>query len=406
MSAVHLTYPRCAGLDVHKKTVATCVITPEGQEVRTFGTMTKDLLALSDWLAQHRVTHVAMESTGVYWKPVWNVLEGGFELVLANAQHIKAVPGRKTDVRDCEWIADLLRHGLLRPSFVPDRPQRELRDLTRYRVSLVYQRTAEVNRLQKVLEDANVKLASVATDIMGLSAQAMLQELVSGNTDTTAIAELAKGRLRKKIPELEQALTGRFADHHRFLVTCHLSLIDNFDELIAEVEAEIEERVRPFEEKVKQLDTLPGINRIAAQAILAEIGTDMCRFQTHAHLSSWAKMCPGMNESAGKRKSSRTGKGNRWLKRMLVQCARAAAHTKDSYLAAQYRRLAARRGENRAAVAVAHTILVIVYYVLQRGCTYLDLGGNYFDQRDREDTIRSAIRRLERLGLTVTVQAA
>jgi transposase len=302
-------------------------------------------------------------------------------------------------------VADLLRHGLLRPSFVPDRPQRELRELTRYRASLVQGRTTEVNRLQKTLEGANIKLTSVATDIMGVSAQAMLRELLEGNTDTAAIAELAKGRLRKKLSELEQALTGQMRSHHRFMVARQLGHIDSLDELIAEVDAEIEERMRPFDEEIQLLDTIPGINRLAAQGILAEIGTDMTRFRTHAHFSSWAKLCPGNNESAGKRKSSRTGKGNPWLRRLVVQVARAAARKKDSYLSAQYRRIAARRGANRAAIAVAHSILIIIYYLLQRRCTYSELGGNYFDERDREATVRSLTSRLENLGYKVTKAA-
>ncbi len=405
MGAVQIQHSRCAGLDVHKKSIAACVITPEHEETRTFGTMTKDILALSDWLSQHQVTHVAMESTGVYWKPVWNILEGNFELVLANAQHIKGLPGHKTDVKDCEWIADLLRHGLIRPSFVPDKTQRELRELTRYRVSLVQEHTREVNRLQHTLEGGNIKLAAVATDIMGKSAQAILGELLAGNADTKAMAGLAKGRMRTKIPQLREALVGRFGPHQRFLVARQLAHIDYLDEAIAEVTAEIEERMRPFEDAVAILDTIPGIDRVAAQCILAEIGIDMSRFRTHAHFSSWAKLCPGNNESAGKRKSSRIGHGNRWLRRLMVQVARAAARTKDTYFAAQYHRLKARHGANRAAISVAHSILITIYYLLQRRCTYSELGGNYFDERDREATVRSLTRRLERLGYKVTEAA-
>lgn len=406
MGAVHLVYPRCAGLDVHKRGVTACVITPEGEEVRSFGTMTKDLRALSDWLAEHGVTHVGMESSGSYWKPVWNLLEGRFEVLLANAQHIKAVPGRKTDVRDCEWIADLLRHGLLPRSFVPDRPQRELRELTRYRVTLVQTRSAEVNRLQKVLEGANIKLASVASDIMGVSAQAMLRELLAGNTNVVALAALAKGKLREKRPALEQALAGSFQGHQRFMVAHLLAHIDSLDHLMAEVDAEIDERLRPGEEAVSLLDSIPGVNRVAAQAILAEIGTDMSRFPTHGHCASWAKLCPGNYQSAGKRKSGRTGRGNRWLRRILVQVARAAAHTKNTYFATQYHRVAARRGKNRAAIAVAHSILITIYYMLLRGSSYHDLGGDYFDERDREDAIRRLTRRAERLGYQVTPNVA
>ena len=362
MGAVEVRNPYCAGLDVHKRTVVACVITPEGEETRTFGTMTKDLIALSDWLSQRQVTHAAMESTGVYWKPVWNILEGNFELLLANARHIKAVPGRKTDVRDCEWIADLLRHGLVPSSFVPDRPQRELRELTRYRVSLVQEKSREVNRLQHTLEGGNIKLASVATDVMGKSGREILEALLADKADPGVLTEMAKGRLRTKLPALREALAGRFGPHQRFLVARHLAHIDYLDEAIAEVMAEIEERMRPFEEEVAILDTIPGINSVAAQGILAETGIDMSRFRTHAHFASWAKMCPGNNESAGKRKSASIGQGNRWLRRFLVQAAHAASRTKDTYLSAQYRRLAAHRGGNRAAIAVAHSILIIIYY--------------------------------------------
>ena len=402
MSAIQVNYERCAGLDVHKRTVVACVLTPEGEQVRTFGTMTKDLLALGDWLSERQVTHVAMESTGVYWHPIWNVLEGTLELVLANARHIKAVPGRKTDVKDCAWIAELLRHGLLQPSFVPLRPERQLRELTRYRATLVQQRTAEVNRLQKTLESANIKLAAVASDIMGVSAQAMLAELLAGNTDVATIANLARGRLRDKLPQLEQALVGRFDEHHRFMVAAYLAHIEYLDTAITAAEARIDERLLPCEQAVAQLDTIPGISRVAAQALLAELGTDMSRFPSVWHLASWAKVCPGNHESAGKRTSGSAGKGPRWLRRVLIECARAASLTKNTYLAAQYRRIAARRGKNRAALAVAHTILGIIYYILQRGTTYQELGGNYFDERDREAAIRSALARLARLGVKVT----
>lgn len=405
MAVIDVAHPRCAGLDVHKKSIAACVITPEGQETRTFGAMTNDLLALADWLAEHQVTQVAMESTGVYWKPVWNILEGPFELVLANAQHIKAVPGRKTDVRDCEWIADLLRHGLVPRSFVPDRPQRELRELVRYRGSLVQDRHREINRLQHVLEGGNIKLAAVATDIMGKSGREMLAALLGDAASPDAMAELARGRMRAKLPQLREALTGRCEAHQRFLVAQQLAHIDYLDEAIGQVSAEIEERLRPLEEECALLDSIPGVDRIVAQGMLAEMGADMSRFPTHGHLASWARVCPSNNESAGKRRSTHIGHGNRWLRRLLVQAARAAARTKDTYLAADYRRIAARRGENRAAIAVAHSILVIAYHLLHRRCTYQDLGGNYFDEREREATARRLTSRLEHLGYTVTKAA-
>ena len=406
---MEIVYERCCGLDVHKKSVVACLIVPgptgsPRKHVRTFGTMTADVLELSDWLMSAAVTHVAMESTGVYWKPMWNLLEGSFELVLANARHIKAVPGRKTDVRDCEWIADLLRHGLLRGSFVPDRDQRELRELTRYRTSLVRERTAEANRLQKTLEGANIKLAAVATDILGVSGRAMLAVLVDGAPDTAAMADLARGRLREKIPQLEHALAGRFGSHQRFMVAQQLAHLDVLDAAIARVSTEVAERVRADEPAIARLDTIPGVGRYVAEALVAEIGTDMTRFPGAHHLASWAGMCPGNNESAGKRRSGNTRKGSPWLPSLLMQAAHAAARKRGTYLAALYRRLAARRGKSRAAVAVGHAILVIAYHLLQRGTDYQDLGPWYFEQRDRDAEQRHLVHRLERLGYTVSLE--
>jgi transposase len=402
-------YERCCGLDIHKKTVVACLIAPgpDGtpvKEIRTFGTMTDELLALADWLAAAGCTHVAMESTGVYWKPVWDLLEGGFELVLANARHIKAVPGRKTDVRDCEWIADLLRHGLLPASFVPDREQRELRELTRYRTALIRERAAEVNRLQKTLEGANIKLGAVATSVVGASGRQMLEALVAGETDAAALAELAKGRLRDKLPDLERALTGRVGAHQRFLVAAQLAHVDFLDAALERVSAEIRERLRPLGAAVARLDTIPGVGERTAEVILAEIGADMGRFPTARHLASWAGMCPGNHESAGKRTSGRTRRGSRWLRSALIEAAQAAARTKDTYLAAQYRRLAARRGKKKAAVAVGHTILALAYYLLTRERTYHDLGVAYFDERDRQALERRLVRRLEGLGYKVAIE--
>jgi transposase len=407
--AMEVIYERCCGLDIHKRTVVACLITPgpagaAQKAIRTFGTMTKDLLALADWLAGAGCTHVAMESTGVYWRPIYNLLEERFRLVLANAHHIKAVPGRKTDVRDCEWIADLLRHGLLRASFVPARPQRELRELTRYRTTLVQERTAAVNRLQKTLEGANIKLAAVATDIMGVSGRQILRTLIAGEREPAALAELAKGALRRKIPQLQEALDGRLGPHQRFLIAEQLAQVDFLDESIARVSAEIAERLAPEQEALARLDTIPGIGPWLAEALVSEIGTDMTRFASAAHLASWAGMCPGNNESAGKRKSGKTRKGSPWLRTLLVQAAHAAARTKDTYLAAQYRRLAARRGKHKAAVAVGHTILVIVYQLLRRGTDYQELGPRYFDQHDRQAVERRLIRRLEALGNKVTLE--
>jgi transposase len=409
-----VVYERCCGLDVHKRTVVACVVTSQAgggprKETRSFGTMTADLLALADWLEQHGVTHVAMESTGVFWKPVWNLLEDRFALLLVNAQHIKAVPGRKTDVRDCEWLADLLRHGLLRASFVPDRrrlrsEQRELRELTRYRTSLVRERSTAVNRLQQTLEGANIKLASVATDIMGASGRQMLAALIAGTMDPAMIAELAQKRLREKLPALTQALTGRVGDHQRFLLAQQLAHVEYLDETIAHLSAEIARRLRPCEAEVERLDTIPGVGRWTAEILLAELGTDMTRFPSARHLASWAGMCPGNNESAGKRKSGRTRKGDPWLRTALVEAAQAAGRTKRSYLGAQYRRLAARRGAKRAAVAVGHSILGIVYHLLTRETVYEDLGVHYFDTRQRRTVERRLVRRLEALGYKVALE--
>ena len=406
-----VVYERCCGLDVHKKSVVACLLISRSggkplRAVRTFGTMTEDLLALADWLTETGCTHVAMESTGVSWKPIWNLLEDGFELLLINPRDSKAVPGRKTDVTDAEWIADLLRHGLLRGSYVPDRPQRELRELTRYRTSLVRERTAEANRLQKTLEGANIKLASVATDILGTSGRAMLQALVAGATDAAALAHLAKGRLREKIPDLERALTGQFTPHQRFMVATHLAHIDFLEAAIAQVSTEIAERLRPCAEAVARLDTIPGVGPYLAEALIAEIGTEMSRFPTSGHLASWAGMCPGNHESAGKRRHGRTRKGSPWLRALLVQAAHAGARKKDTSVGAQYRRLAARRGRSRAAVAVGHTILMIAYHLLRDGTDYHDLGPRYFDERDRRAAERRLVHRLESLGSTVSLQPA
>ena len=406
---MEVVYERCCGLDVHKQTVVACLLVPgpSGRtkpEVRTFGTMTDDLLALGDWLAEAGCTHVAMESTGVYWKPVWNLLEGQFELLLVNAQHIKAVPGRKTDVQDSEWIADLLRHGLLRASFVPDREQRELRELTRYRASLVRERSREVNRLQKTLEGANIKLAAVATDILGKSGHDILTDLAAGQTDAAALADRARGKLRSKLPELERALIGRFGDHQRFLVARQLGHIDYLDEVIAELSTQIAERLRPFEDELERLDAITGVGRYTAEVIVAEIGTDMTRFPTDRHLASWAALCPGNHESAGKRQSGKTRKGNRWLRTALVEAATGAGRSRNTYLSAQYHRLAARRGKKKAAVAVAHSILIDAYHLLKEGSTFRDLGGDYFDRRDQDALERRLVQRLEALGNKVNLQ--
>ena len=393
---------------MHKKSVVACLIVAgaDGEpkkEIRTFGTMTEDLLELSDWLAAAGCTHVAMESTGVYWKPIYNLLEAAFMPLLVNARHIKTVPGRKTDVKDCEWIAELLRHGLLRGSFVPERAQRELRELTRYRTALVRERAAEVNRLQKTLEGANIKLASVATDIMGKSGRQMLKALIAGSTDTSAMAQLAKGKLRAKIPQLERALRGCCAAHQHFLIAQQLAHIDFLEETIERLSTEVAERVSPSEEAIERLETIPGVGRRTAEAMLAEIGSEMSRFPTAGHLASWAGMCPGNNESGGKRRSGKTNKGNPWLRAALVEAAQAAGRTRNTYLSAQYRRLTSRRGKKRAAVAVGHTILVIAYHLLEHSCSYEELGSDYFDKRDRQAVERRLVRRLEGLGYKVSL---
>jgi transposase len=409
--SIDVLYERCAGLDLHKRSVTACRLTPgaDGQvskEICTFATMTADLLALGDWLAAGGVTHVAMESTGVYWKPIWNLFEERFTLVLVNAAHVKVVPGRKRDVGDAQWLAELLRHGLLRPSFVPDRPARELRELTRYRSALVHERTAEVNRLQKTLEGANLKLASVVSDITGVSARAMLGELVAGAADAAALADLAQGQLRRKLPELERALTGRMSAHQRFMLAQHLGHIDALDAQIATVGEEIAERLRPFESELTILDSIPGIGRWSAEVILAEIGTDMGRFPTAGHLASWAGMCPGHDESAGKRRSGTTRKGSPWLRVTLTEAAYAAGRSKDPYLAGRYHRLIARKGKKKAAVAVGRTILELCHHLLSTGQFY-------DDQRARAHLTpvplteeQRLVRQLQKLGHRVILEPA
>jgi transposase len=408
---MRIVYERCAGLDVHKKSVVACRIIPDGQggwsiEIRTFGTMLEDLLALADWLRAGGVTHVALESTGVYWKPVFNILEGAFEVILVNARHIKFVPGRKTDVKDAQWIADLLQHGLLSASFIPPAPQRELRELVRYRTHLIDERTREVNRVHKALEDANLKLASVATDIMGVSGREMLTAIIAGKDDPAALAQLAKGKLRPKIAELERALTGHVKDSHRLLLRLHLEHIDDLNAKITALQEEIAKLLLPFDQDdlLARLQTIPGVGQKVAQVIIAEIGTQMSRFKTANHLASWAGLVPGKNESAGRNRSAKINKANRYLKSILVEAAQAVGHKHDSHLAAQFHRLAARRGKKRAAVAVAHSILIIVYHIIRRGTVYTDLGANYFDERKADAVQHQLVNRLERLGFKVTLE--
>jgi transposase len=406
---MQVLYRCCCGLDVHAKTVVACLIKDGKQQTRTFSTMTDDLLALCDWLTESGCTHVAVESTGVYWKPIFNLLEGVLEVVLVNARHAKAVPGRKTDVRDCEWLADLLRHGLLRASFIPPSHIRELRELTRYRQTLVKEQTALANRVQKLIESANIKLGQVATDVLGVSGRLILRALADGETDATKLAEFARGRLRRKGVELRRSLEGRLTKSQRFVLSELLHRLDEVAAAILRVNERIETEVRecadPFVvEAVRLLQTIPGVGPRAAEAIVSEVGVDMSRFPSDAHLASWAGMCPGNHESAGKRLSGKTNKGSTYLRNALIQSAWAASHTKETYLAAQFRRLVRTKGQKRALVALGHSILVIAYHMMKRRADYEELGGDYFDRQSTEHLQRRLIRRLERLGLKVVVE--
>jgi len=406
---MEVVHARCAGLDVHQKTVVACRVYPDAaghmvKETASFETMTDSLVALREWLKQVSIAVVAMESTGVYWKPIYTILaEGGFEIVVVNAAHMKAVPGRKTDVKDAEWIADLLRHGLLKGSFIPSTQQQDVRELTRLRSSVVADRSRAVNRLQKILETANIKVASVVTDVTGASARAMLNALVQGSTDQVALAALAQGRLRDKTDLLERALGGRIRDVHRFLIADALGQIDYFDERIERLTQEIDRLLHPFEPTLTLLDTIPGVGRTVAQCILAEIGTDMSRFPDQHHLASWAGLVPGNKVSGGKRLSASIRKGSPALKRTLVQAAHAAIRTKHTFLNASYHRLAARRGKKRAIIAIARTILESAFFIIRDDVPYRELGPDFFDQRNRERTIRRLTQRLNRLGFDVTL---
>ena len=402
---------RCAGLDVHQATVVATVRTPGDGGARTvttqtFATTTTDLLVLREWLQACGVTQVALESTGVYWKPVYYVLEDAFTLLLINMQHLKHVPGRKSDVRDSEWIAHLLECGLLRASLVPPQPMRDLRDLTRYRKKQIRDRGTEVNRLHRILEDANLKLSTVVTDVMGVSGRAMLTALLEGTTDPALLAELARGRLRQKLPALREALRGRFRAHHAFLVTQVLSKIDFLEQLIETLTQQIDELLAPFESTLERLDTIPGVNRIGATTILAETTGDMRHFPTARHLCSWGGLCPGQNESAGKRRSGKTRNGSRFLRTGLVESALAASRANGTALQARYYRVKRHRGHKKAVVAVGHQILEIAYYIMRDGVTYHELGADYFDRRHRERVTRRHVRQLEALGYRVTIEEA
>lgn len=396
----------CCGLDVHKDEITACLISKRERIIKTFGTMTEDLLALLDWLLKADCMHVAMESTGVYWKPVYNILEAGGlqEILVVNARDVKAVPGRKTDITDAEWIADLYRHGLLRGSFIPDRAQRELRELVRYRRSLIEEHSREVNRIQKVLEGANIKLGSVATDVNGKSGRAIIEALIKGETSVEAMADLAKGRLRNKMDLLKKSLNGLIGPHQRMLLEAQRRHIDFLEEEIERLSKEIEARMRPFDEAIERLDEVPGLGRISAEQVLCVIGLDMSRFPSSKHIASWVGLCPGNNESAGKRKSGKTRHGNQMVKTTLIQAAQSIAHTRGNYLSAMYHRLAARKGAKKAAVAVAHALLVIIYRMLKDGTRYKDLGGNFFDELNKQAVVKRTVKRLEALGYKVTVE--
>jgi transposase len=395
---------RCAGLDVHKKSVVACVLTPAGSQVRSFGTMTEDLLSLVDWLLALEICEIAMESTGVYWKPVYNLLEAAeLRPIVCNAKDMRNVPGRKTDVKDAEWIAQLHQYGLLKASFIPDRDSRELRELVRYRKSVIRERSSEANRIQKVLEGANIKLASVASDVLGRSGREMLSALAAGNEDVEALAGMARGRLASKGKELERALRGVVGRHQRFILAEQLRHIEELDSRVLRLDEEIAQRLHPFGEQLAALETIPGVGRRVAQSLVVEIGVDMSRFPTAKHLASWAKLCPGNNESAGKRRSGRTGRGNNWLKTSMTEAAWAAARSKNNFLRSQFNHWARRLGTKRAIVAMAHSILTIVYHILKDRQPYQDLGPDFLDQRRREAIRRNAERRLLALEFDVQI---
>jgi transposase len=405
---MELLHPHCAGLDLHKETVVACIRhMTDGKvttEVKSFLTTTQGLMELSDWLSSQGVTHIAMEATGVYWKPVWHILsDGEFELVLANAAHVKNLPGRKTDVNDATWLADLMAHGLIRASFVPDEPTQQMRDLLRTRKQFVRERSSHTQRLQKTLEDANIKLDSVITDIVGLSGRRMLEAMIAGQTDPEALASLAHRRIHATSAELEAALRGRVTAHHRFMLQLHLDHLDAVNAAIARIDKEVDGHVEPFRVAIEMLTTIPGLSSLAAEVMVSEIGIDMSRFKTEGHLISWAGLCPKNDESAGKRRSNRMKKGAPWLKTTLIQCAWAASRTKGSYLQAQYLRIRSRRGPKKAIGAVAASMLTAAYHMLKDGTLYQDLGAGHFDNRDKGQQALRLVNRLQNLGFTVQI---
>lgn len=407
---MEVVHERCAGLDVHKATVVVCVLTSGRRETRTFGTMTDDLHQLLAWLQEERVTHAVMESTGIYWRPVYNVLEDqAIELLVVNARHVKAVPGRKTDVKDAEWLADLLRHGLVRASFVPSRWQRELRDLVRYRRTLIQELARHTTRMQKVLESANIKLGDVASNVLGRSGRAMLNEIAAGHDNPDELAALALSNLRKKTDLLKRSLRGSVGPAQRFTIASLLRVVEELEDELDTVDHEVERRMRPYRAAIALLDDIPGIAQHGAEQILAETGIDMSRFPTHAHFVSWAKVCPGNRQSGGRQRPASTGPGNEWLRSALVEAVLGAVRSsrrEPNFFAARYKRLAGHRGNKRAAMAVAHSMLVAIYYMLRDGTRYEDLGGNHWDEHHREDVVRRTTRRLEQLGYSVSLSGA
>ena len=406
---MHVMHERCAGLDVHKDTIVACVRIAEGREVRrelqTFSTQTRGLLELLDWLDEHGCTCVGMEATGVFWRPAWQVLEGHFELILGNAAHVRNVPGRKTDLKDAEWLADLVAHGLIRPSFVPPEPVQELRDLTRTRKQLVREIAQHTNRIQKMLESANIKLTGLISDVLGQGGRAIIEALIAGEKDPKALAQLAP-RVRARPAQLEEALRGRVNEHHRFMLKLHLEQVDALERAVADIEGRLEGSLGSFRDAIGRLITIPGFSSTLAWIVVSEIGTDMSRFPSQRHLISWACLCPRSDESAGKRRSTRVRPGCNWLKTALIQAAWSVSRMKKGYHAAQFQRIARRRGSKKAAVAVAASLLTVAYSMLRDGTDYKDLGGEYFDLRNKQKTAKRLLKRLEQLGMTVTVQPA
>lgn len=407
VTILEVVYDCCCGLDVHKKIIVACIISNGKKTLKTFGTMTEDILELVEWIKFYHCEMVAMESTGVFWKPIYNLFElNSIPAIVVNAKHMKAVPGRKTDVKDSEWIADLLKHGLLNASYIPSREQRELRELVRYRRSIIEERSREISRIQKILEGANIKLSSVATNVLGVTGRAIIEKLISGDIDDETVEKLAKKALRKKVPELQKSVKGLMGNHQKILLSAQL---DHYDFLCLQIEKlskEISNRLKYSEEEIELIDSIPGVGRRSAEEIVAEIGTDMSRFSTKNHISSWAGLCPGNNESAGKKKSGKSREGNKYLRACLVECAWANSRNKNTYFYSLYHRISSRKGKNRASIAVAHSLLVVIYQMLKEKKTYNELGPDYFDNLNKNTKVKNLTKRIEALGYTVTIQEA